>query len=118
MTGKEEIDYKEKYEKLYKKYEDLQDLVYREDYFLVEGTTEYTEDSCAFKNNTCVYNKRLGLEYSATQIVEIINTMSEQVESLEKALDKSEDIVRKVVNVLNEGEELIDKEKLKKAIYS
>lgn len=117
MTDKEENDYKEKYEKLYKKYEDLQDLVYREDYFLVEGTTEYTEDSCAFKNNTCVYNKRLGKPYSATEIVEVLNTTSELIESLEKSLDKTNDVVRKVVNVLEESDELVSKEELKKVIY-
>lgn len=115
MTDKEEIDYKEKFEELLERYEDLLDVLYRKDDFLVEGTTENTEDSCAFKNNTCVYNERLGIAYNATQIVEIINTMSEQVESLEKALDKSEDIVRKIVNVLGEGE--VDKEELMKIIY-
>ncbi len=118
MTGKEEIDYKEKYEKLCKEYENLQDLVYREDYFLVEGTTEHTEDSCAFKNNTCVYNKRLGKPYSATEIVEVLNTTSELIDSLEKSLDETHDVVRKVVNVLEEGDELIDKKEILKAIYS
>lgn len=117
MINKEEIDYKEKFEELFEKYEDLLDVLYREDDFLVEGTTENTEDSCAFKNNTCVYNERLGMAYNASQIVEVINTMSEQIESLEKALDKSEDVVRRIVNVLKEDEELIDKEKLMKIIY-
>lgn len=115
MTDKEEVDYKEKFEELFERYEDLLEVLYRKDNFLVEGTTENTEDSCAFKNNTCVYNERLGMAYNATQIVEIINTMSEQVESLEKALDKSEDIVRKVANLLNEGN--INEEELEKILY-
>ena len=116
MTDKEEIDYKEKFEELHEKYEDLLDVLYREDVFLVEGTTECMDDSRAFKNDTCVYNKRLDMAYSATEIVEILNTTSERIDSLEKALDETYDVIRKVVNVLEEGD--IDKEKILKVIYS
>ena len=68
-----EINYKEKFEELFQKYEALLEVLYAEDDFIVEGTTEYTDDSCVFKNNTCVYNRRLGKAYSASEIVEILN---------------------------------------------
>lgn len=116
MTDKEEIDYKEKFEELFEKYEDLLDILYKEDYFIVEGTTEYMADSCAFKNNTCVYNKRLGIAYSATEIVEVLNTTLDRIDSLENALDKINDVVRKVIEIMEEGD--ITEEKLKKVIYS
>lgn len=115
MTDKEEIDYKEKFDELFKRYEDLLDVLYREDDFLVEGTTENTEDSCAFKNNTCVYNKRVDMAYSATQIVEIINTMSDQVKSLEKALDAKNDIMKKIAEKLKESD--IDNKELMEIIF-
>lgn len=114
MTDKEEIDYKEKFEELFKRYEELLDILYREDDFLVESTTENTEDSCAFKNNTCVYNKRVDMAYSATQIVEIINTMSDQVKSLEKLLDAEKDLRMKIAEKIKESD--IDNEELIKII--
>lgn len=94
------MDYKKEYLNLIKKYEKLHDKLYAKDTFEVEPADEYTEDSRTFKNGLCVYNNRLGMAYSVTEIVEVLNSLveykdlvsnlfDEKIEALENDLEKS-----------------------------
>lgn len=94
------MDYKEEYLSLVKKYEKLHDKLYAKDTFEVEPADEYTEDSRTFKNGLCVFNNRLGMAYSVTEIVEVLNSLveykdlvsnlfDEKIEVLENDLERS-----------------------------
>ena len=94
------MDYKKEYLSLVKKYEKLHDKLYAKDTFEVEPADEYTEDSRTFKNGLCVYNNRLGMAYSVTEIVEVLNSLveykdlvselfDEKIEALENDLERS-----------------------------
>lgn len=94
------MDYKKEYLSLVKKYEKLHDKLYAKDTFEVEPADEYTEDSRTFKNGLCVYNNRLGMAYSVTEIVEVLNSLveykdlvsnlfDEKIEALENELERS-----------------------------
>lgn len=94
------MDYKEEYLSLVKKYEKLHDKLYAKDTFEVEPADEYTEDSRTFKNGLCVFNNRLGMAYSVTEIVEVLNSLveykdlvsnlfDEKIEALENDLERS-----------------------------
>ena len=76
------------------------DKLYKKDTFEVEPAGEYTEDSRTFKNGLCVYNNRLGMAYSVTEIVEVLNSLVEykdlvselfdaKIEALEDELERS-----------------------------
>ena len=94
------MDYKKEYLNLVKKYEKLHDKLYKRDTFEVEPAGEYTEDSRQFKNGLCVYNNRLGMAYSVTELVEVLNSLveykdlvsnlfDEKIEALENDLDQA-----------------------------
>ena len=94
------MDYKKEYLNLVKKYEKLHDKLYAKDTFEVELAGEYTEDSRTFKNGLCVYNNRLGMAYSVTEIVEVLNSLveykdlvselfDEKIEALENDLERA-----------------------------
>lgn len=94
------MDYKKEYLSLIKKYEKLHDKLYAKDTFEVEHADEYTEDSRTFKNGLCVYNNRLGMAYSVTEIVEVLNSLveykdlisglfDEKIEALEYDLERA-----------------------------
>ena len=94
------MDYKKEYLSLVKKYEKLHDKLYAKDTFEVEPADEYTEDSRTFKNGLCVYNNRLGMAYSVTEIVEVLNSLveykdlvselfDEKIEALENELERA-----------------------------
>ena len=94
------MDYKKEYLSLVKKYEKLHDKLYAKDTFEVEPADEYTEDSRTFKNGLCVYNNRLGMAYSVTEIVEVLNSLveykdlvsdlfDEKIEALENDLERA-----------------------------
>lgn len=94
------MDYKKEYLSLVKKYEKLHDKLYAKDFFEVEPADEYTEDSRTFKNGLCVYNNRLGMAYSVTEIVEVLNSLveykdlvsdlfDEKIEALENDLERA-----------------------------
>lgn len=94
------MDYKKEYLNLVIKYEKLHDKLYAKDTFEVEPADEYTEDSRTFKNGLCVYNNRLGMCYSVTEIVEVLNSLveykdlvsnlfDEKIEALENDLERS-----------------------------
>ena len=85
-----------------KKYEKLHDKLYEKDFFEVEPAGEYTEDSRQFKNGLCVFNNRLGMAYSVTEIVEVLNSLHEmqdlilqlfdaRIEALENDLERAID---------------------------
>ena len=94
------MDYKKEYLNLVKKYEKLHEKLYKKDFFEVEPADEYTEDSRTFKNGLCVYNNRLGMAYSVTEIVEVLNSLveykdlvselfDEKIEALENDLERA-----------------------------
>lgn len=94
------MDYKKEYLSLVKKYEKLHDKLYAKDFFEVEPADEYTEDSRTFKNGLCVYNNRLGMAYSVTELVEVLNSLveykdlvselfDEKIEALENDLERA-----------------------------
>lgn len=82
------MDYKKEYLNLVKKYEKLHDKLYAKDTFEVESAGEYTEDSRTFKNGLCVYNNRLGFAYSVTEIVEVLNSLTEYKDLISELFDK------------------------------
>ena len=82
------MDYKKEYLNLIKKYEKLHDKLYAKDTFEVEPADEYTEDSRTFKNGLCVYNNRLGFAYSVTEIVEVLNSLTEYKDLISELFDK------------------------------
>lgn len=94
------MDYQKEYLNLVKKYAKLHDKLYAKDFFEVEPADEYTEDSRTFKNGLCVYNNRLGMAYSVTEIVEVLNSLveykdlvselfDEKIEALENDLERA-----------------------------
>ena len=94
------MDYQKEYLNLVKKYEKLHEKLYKKDFFEVEPADEYTEDSRTFKNGLCVYNNRLGMAYSVTEIVEVLNSLveykdliselfDEKIEALENELERA-----------------------------
>ena len=82
------MDYKKEYLNLVKKYEKLHDKLYAKDTFEVELAGEYTEDSRTFKNGLCVYNNRLGMAYSVTEIVEVLNSLVEYKDLVSELFDE------------------------------
>ena len=82
------MDYKKEYLILVKKYEKLHDKLYAKDTFEVEPAGEYTEDSRTFKNGLCVYNNRLGMAYSVTEIVEVLNSLVEYKDLITELFDE------------------------------
>ena len=82
------MDYKKEYLNLVKKYEKLHDKLYAKDTFEVELAGEYTEDSRTFKNGLCVYNNRLGMAYSVTEIVEVLNSLVEYKDLITELFDE------------------------------
>lgn len=82
------MDYKKEYLNLVKKYEKLHDKLYKKDFFEVEPADEYTEDSRTFKNGLCVYNNRLGMAYSVTEIVEVLNSLVEYKDLINELFDE------------------------------
>ena len=82
------MDYKKEYFSLVKKYTKLHDKLYKRDFFEVEPADEYTEDSRTFKNGLCVYNNRLGMAYSVTEIVEVLNSLVEYKDLINELFDK------------------------------
>lgn len=82
------MDYKKEYLNLVKKYEKLHDKLYKKDIFEVEPAGKYTEDSRTFKNGLCVYNNRLDMAYSVTEIVEVLNSLVEYKDSIIELFDE------------------------------
>ena len=82
------MDYKKEYLSLVKKYTKLHDKLYAKDTFEVEPADEYTEDSRTFKNGLCVFNNRLGMAYSVTEIVEVLNSLVEYKDLINELFDK------------------------------
>ena len=54
--------------------------------FIVENCEHRIAEDREFRNNTCVYNQRLGFAYSVSEIVEVLNNMGDRIEELEKEL--------------------------------
>lgn len=81
------MDYKKEYLTLAKKYEKLHTKLYKRDFFEVEPANEYTEDSRTFKNGLCVFNNRLGMAYSVTEIVEVLNSLVEYKDLITELFD-------------------------------
>lgn len=111
------MDYKKEYIKMAKKYEKLHEKLYAKDFFEVEPAGEYTEDSRTFKNGLCVFNNRLGMAYSVTEIVEVLNGLHEmqdlilqvfdaRIEALENDLERAIDAGMPVSILYDELEDL------------
>ena len=82
------MDYQKEYFSLVKKYTKLHDKLYKRDFFEVEPADEYTEDSRTFKNGLCVFNNRLGMAYSVTEIVEVLNSLVGYKDLINELFDK------------------------------
>ncbi len=111
------MDYKKEYINLATKYEELHNKLYEKDFFEVEPASEYTEDSRQFKNGLCVFNNRLGMAYSVTEIVEVLNGLHEmqdlileifdaRIEALENDLERAIDDGMPVAILYDELEDL------------
>ena len=111
------MDYKKEYIRIAKKYEKLHEKLYAKDFFEVEPAGEYTEDSRTFKNGLCVFNNRLGMAYSVTEIVEVLNGLHEmqdlilqvfdaRIEALENDLERAIDAGMPVSILYDELEDL------------
>ena len=83
MNSNEHQDWEGKFIKLAKKYEKLHNKFYERDFFEVESADECTADSRKFQNGLCVFNNRLGMAYSVTEIVEVLNTMTKVIHEFE-----------------------------------
>lgn len=86
-------DCEEKFIKLAKKYEKLHDKLYERDFFEVETAGEYTADSRKFQNGLCVFNNRLGMAYSVTEIVEVLNHMGNVIHEFESMKEGKYEVV-------------------------
>lgn len=83
MSSNEHQDWEEKFIELAKKYEKLHNKFYERDFFEVEIADECVADSRKFQNGLCVFNNRLGMAYSVTEIVEVLNHMTAVIHELE-----------------------------------
>ena len=93
MSSKEYKDWKEEFIILAKKYERLHDKFYERDFFEVETADECTADSRKFQNGLCVFNNRLGMAYSVTEIVEVLNDMIAVIHEFESMKDGKYEVV-------------------------
>ena len=75
------------------RYNELHKKLYQKDFFEVDLAGEYTEDSRVFKNGLCVFNNRLGMAYSVTEIVEVLNNMSDTIDALQDELGKFKPLI-------------------------
>ena len=83
MSLNENKDWEKEFIKLAKKYEKLHNKFYERDFFEVEIADECVADSRKFQNGLCVFNNRLGMAYSVTEIVEVLNHMTAVIHELE-----------------------------------
>lgn len=90
LVNKDKIITKQTHDlsKILQKYDELDTKLYEKDFFEVENATDYTEDSRVFKNGLCVFNNRLGMAYSVTEIVEVLNNMTNAIHEPEKETKK------------------------------
>lgn len=93
MSLNEHQDCEERFIKLAKKYEKLHNKFYERDFFEVETADEYVADSRKFQNGLCVFNNRLGMAYSVTEIVEVLNTMVSAIHEFESMKDGKYEVV-------------------------
>ena len=93
MSSNEHQNWEEKFINLAKKYKKLHDKFYERDFFEVEIADECTADSRKFQNGLCVFNNRLGMAYSVTEIVEVLNTMTKVIHDFESMKDGKYEIV-------------------------
>lgn len=93
MSLNEYQDCEERFIKLAKKYEKLYNKFYERDFFEVETADEYVADSRKFQNGLCVFNNRLGMAYSVTEIVEVLNTMVSAIHEFESMKDGKYEVV-------------------------
>lgn len=54
--------------------------------FIVKNCEHRIAEDREFRNNTCVYNQRLGFAYSVSEIVEVLNKMGDRIKELENEL--------------------------------
>ena len=59
----------------------------------VETADECTADSRKFQNGLCVFNNRLGICYSVTEIVEVLNHMTAVIHEFESMKDGKYEVV-------------------------
>lgn len=52
--------------------------------FVVETCDYRIAEDREFRNNTCVFNQRLGFAYSVEEIVEVLNNMDDKIDELEE----------------------------------
>lgn len=93
MSSNEQKDWEKEYIKLAKKYERLHDKFYERDFFEVEIADECVADSRKFQNGLCVFNNRLGMAYSVTEIVEVLNHMTSVIHEFESMKDGKYEVV-------------------------
>jgi hypothetical protein len=93
MSSNEHKDWKEEFIKLAKKYEKLHNKFYERDFFEVEIADECVADSRKFQNGLCVFNNRLGMAYSVTEIVEVLNHMSTVIHDFESMKEGKYEVV-------------------------
>ena len=91
MGSNENKDWEAEFIKLAKKYETLHNKFYERDFFEVEIADECMADSRKFQNGLCVFNNRLGMAYSVTEIVEVLNHMIAVIHEFESMKDENEE---------------------------
>lgn len=56
--------------------------------FIIENCEDRIAENREFRNNTCVYNQRLGFAYSVEEIVEVLNNMGDEIDKLKEENEK------------------------------
>jgi hypothetical protein len=93
MSSNEHKDWEEEFVNLARKYERLHNKFYERDFFEVEIADECVADSRKFQNGLCVFNNRLGMAYSVTEIVEVLNTMTKAIHEFESMKEGKYEVV-------------------------
>ena len=78
--------------------------------FIVETCEHRIAEDREFRNNTCVYNQRLGFAYNVNEIVEVLNSMGDKLDKLEKENEQLRQTMQKVCELLEEEVDLFSDE--------
>lgn len=64
--------------------------------FIVETCEHRIAEDREFRNNTCVYNQRLGFAYSVEEIVEVLNNMGDKIDNLKDDKNQLHKVISKL----------------------
>ena len=64
--------------------------------FIVKNCEYNIAEDKEFRNNTCVFNQRLGFAYSVEEIVEVLNNMGDRIDDLEDDKEQLHKVISKL----------------------